>query len=382
MKSEIDAAVAEVIAESAFVGTAQNRFVRVFEEEFGVFAGRKYCIACGNGTDALEIILRAAGIGSGDEVLVPAVSWIATSEAVSTCGATPVFVDVLADLYSMDPAVAAERITERTRAIIPVHLYGAPARMKELCDLAERKGLFVLEDCAQAHGARYQGRSVGTFGHAASYSFFPSKNLGAWGDAGAMVTDDETLAVRARMIAQHGQSGRKHDHQIEGRNSRMDGLQAAVLSAKLRHLERWTQSRRELARAYHAGLRDVVGRMQACPDGFENVFHLFVVEVEDRDGVIAALVTDGVSTAVQYPRPLPLLAAYAGRGHRVEEFPVADAMTRRILSIPLFPEMTEQQQARVIDSLRRACEKTCPRVAERTRTERQEPGDIPIFSRR
>lgn len=358
MKSEIDAAIAEVIAESAFVGTAQNRFVQAFEAEFGAFAGRKYCIACGNGTDALEIILRAAGIGPGDEVLVPAVSWIATSEAVSTCGATPIFVDVLADLYSMDPVAAAERVTERTRAIIPVHLYGLPARMKELCDLAKRKSLFVLEDCAQAHGAKYQGRSVGTFGHAASYSFFPSKNLGAWGDAGAMVTDDEALAVRARMIAQHGQSGRKHDHRIEGRNSRMDGLQAAVLSAKLKHLEEWTRSRRELAHAYQAGLQEVVGRMQACPDGFESVFHLFVVEVEDRDDVVAALAADGVSTAVQYPQPLPLLAAYAGRDHRAEEFPVADAMTRRILSIPLFPEMTEQQQARVIDSLRRAREKT------------------------
>lgn len=359
MKSELDHAIAEVIAESAFVGTSGNRFVRAFEEEFASFAGRTNCIACGNGTDSLEILLRAAGIGQGDEVLVPAVSWIATSEAVSSCGATPVFVDILPDLYSMDPKAAANRITSKTRAMIPVHLYGAPARMRELCDLASRNSLFLLEDCAQAHGASYHGRQVGTFGNAASYSFFPGKNLGAWGDAGAMVTNDEALARRARMIAQHGQSERKHDHQLEGRNSRMDGLQASILSAKLKHLDAWTKSRRELAAAYQTDLRDVVERMQACPGDFENVFHLFVVEVNDRDAVGSALAADGISTAVQYPRPLPFLAAYAQRGHRAEEFPVADAVTRKILSIPLYPEMTKDQQARVIASLRRTRETAC-----------------------
>ncbi len=353
VRIEIDDAIAQVIAESAFVGTAGNRFVRTFEAEFAAYTEHTHCIACANGTDSLEILLQAAGIGPGDEVLVPALSWIATSEAVSSRGATPVFVDILPDLYSMDPRGAAERLTPRTRAIVPVHLYGAPARMKEIMAIAERHGLFVLEDCAQAHGARYFGRQVGTFGHAASYSFFPGKNLGAWGDAGAMVTNDEGLARRARMIAQHGQTERKHDHQMEGRNSRMDGLQAALLSVKLKHLDAWTAVRRGLAARYQEELQDVVERMQAAPEGFDSVYHLFVVEVPRRDETVAALAAEGISTAVQYPRPLPLLRAYEHRGYTARDFPVADAVTRRVLSVPLYPELTSAQQARVCDSLRR-----------------------------
>lgn len=355
LRSEIDAAIARVIAESAFVGTSGNRFVRAFEAEFAEYAGRTHCIACANGTDSLEILLQAAGIGSGDEVLVPALSWIATSEAVSSRGATPVFVDILPDLYSMNPSAAAALVTTRTKAIIPVHLYGAPARMTEIMAIADRAGLFVLEDCAQAHGARYFGAQVGTIGHAASYSFFPGKNLGAWGDAGAMVTNDEALARRVRMIAQHGQAERKHDHQIEGRNSRMDGLQAAILSVKLKRLEVWTDRRRALAASYQSELRDVVAGMQAAPEGFRNVYHLFVVEVPNRDAAVAALAADGISTAVQYPSPLPLLRAYEHRGYAAGEFPVATAATRRLLSLPLFPELTSTQQARVCDSLRRFC---------------------------
>lgn len=354
IKSEIDAAIEAVIAESAFVGTASNRFVRAFEAEFAAYAERPWVVACGNGTDSLEILLQAAGIGPGDEVLVPALSWIATSESVSSRGATPVFVDILPGEYTMDPLAAADRVTPKTKAMIPVHLYGNPAHMEELLALAERRHLFVIEDCAQAHGARYRGRQVGTFGHAASYSFFPGKNLGAWGDAGAMVTNDETLARRARMIAQHGQGERKHDHQIEGRNSRLDGLQAAILSVKLRHLRAWTEARRGLARRYQAQLHGFVEQMQVYPEGFESVFHLFVVELSDRDAVAAALAGEGISTGIQYPRPLPLLAAYADRGFRADDYPVADAVSRRVLSLPLYPELTAPQQDRVSASLRRA----------------------------
>ena len=358
MKAELDAAIAQVISESAFVCTSANRFVRKFEEEFADFDGHRHCVACGNGTDSLEILLRAAGIGHGDEVLVPAISWIATSEAVSNCGATPIFVDIRRDEYTMDCGDAAAKVTNRTAAIIPVHLYGAPARMDELCSLASRHGLFVLEDCAQAHGATYLGRQVGSFGHAASYSFFPGKNLGAIGDAGAMTTDDSSLAERSRMIGQHGQGSKKHDHQIEGRNSRMDGLQAAVLSAKLRHLAEWTRSRQRLADAYRSALSNVVEQMQAIPDSARSVFHLFVVEVADRETVAQALDASGIATAVQYPRPLPLLQAYAARRFREEDFPHAEAMSRRILSIPMYPELSNDQQARVILSLRRALEHT------------------------
>jgi dTDP-4-amino-4,6-dideoxygalactose transaminase len=354
MKDELDAAVGRVVAESAFVGNSGNRFVRAFEEEFASFIGRDSCVACGNGTDALEILLQAAGVGPGDEVLVPAVSWIATSEAVSTRGATPVFVDVLPGRYTMDPEAAAAKVTSRTKAIIPVHLYGLPASMDEICHLAQRHGLFVLEDCAQAHAATYRARVVGTFGHAASFSFFPGKNLGAWGDAGAMLTDDPQLARTVRMIAQHGQGERKHDHQREGRNSRMDGLQAAILSAKLPHLRAWTAARQRLAARYRQALRDVVEGMQICPDDAVNVYHLFVIEVSDRDDIASALAGSGISTTVQYPRPLPLLPAYARFGHKAEDFPVASRLTSKILSLPLFPEMTELQQNMVMEALTEA----------------------------
>jgi len=351
MQREIDEAMAAVIAKNAFIGTAGNVFVRAFEQAFAAYVGRHTCIACANGTDALEILLQAAGIGPGAEVLVPALSWIATAEAVTTVGATPVFVDILPGEYTMDPDAAAAKITSRTQAIIPVHLYGLPAQIDAISRLAKRHGLFLLEDCAQAHGATVGGRQVGTFGGAASYSFFPGKNLGAWGDAGAMLTDDVQLGRAARMIAQHGQTEKKHDHQIEGRNSRMDGLQAAILSAKLPHLDDWTAARRRIAAQYRRELEAVVESIQVCPPGCESVYHLFVLEVNNRDAVLQALVADGIAAVVQYPTALPLLPAYARFRHRPEDFPVASTVTRRILSIPLYPELTDAQQAQVIAAL-------------------------------
>jgi len=357
MRNEVDAAIAEVVAETAFIGTASNRFVAAFEQQFAAYVGTRFCVASANGTDSLEILLRAAGIRPGDEVLVPALSWIATSEAVSTCGAVPVFVDVLPDLYSIDPDAAAAKVTSKTAAIIPVHLYGLPACMDRICGLAERHGLFLLEDCAQAHGATYRGRKVGTFGNAASYSFFPGKNLGAWGDAGAMLTDDEQLARKARMIAQHGQSAQRHDHQIEGRNSRMDGIQAAILSAKLKHLDEWTTSRRTIAKRFREALGGVVSAVQATPEDSEGVYHLFVVELENRESVQSALAARGISTGIHYPHPLPLLPAYARFGHAPEEFPVASAVSSRILSLPLYPEMNNEQQLAVISAVSAALER-------------------------
>lgn len=351
IKRELDDAMAAVIAKNAFVGTTGNEFVSSFEREFAAFAGNKYCVACGNGTDALEIALRAGGIEKGDEVLVPALTWIATAEAVTTSGATPVFVDILPDTFTIDPAQVEAKITSRTRAIIPVHLYGLPADMHQVMRIAGENNLFVLEDCAQAHGARLDGRPVGTFGHAATYSFYPSKNLGAWGDAGAILTDSEELAARMRMIAQHGQVGRKHEHRIEGRNSRMDGLQAALLSAKLKHLSEWTKARQVLAARYHSDLADIVSGFQACPPSAEHVYHLFTVEISRRDDVQRALAEQGIATAVQYPVPLPLLEAYARFNHHPDDFPVASAVTRRILSLPLYPELTSGQQRDVVAAL-------------------------------
>ena len=358
IKRELDDAVAAVIARNAFIGTSANEFVSAFEREFAAFAGNRHCVACGNGTDALEIALKAAGIGPGAEVLVPALSWIATSEAVTTCGATPVFVDVTPGTYTIDLDHAAAKITTRTQAIIPVHLYGLPVDMHQVMRIAERHHLFVLEDCAQAHGARFDGRPVGTFGQAATYSFYPSKNLGAWGDAGAMLTDDESMAGKIRMIAQHGQVGRKHDHRIEGRNSRMDGLQAAVLSAKLQHLPAWTKARQALAARYRSSLAEVVSAFQLCPPSMEHVYHLFTVEISGRDEVQRVLAEEGIATAVQYPVPLPFLDAYARFNHRPEDFPVASALTRRILSLPLYPELTASQQHDVITALSTAVDRT------------------------
>lgn len=354
IKPELDDAVAAVIARSAFVGTAGNEFVRQFEAAYAAYVGLQSCVACANGTDAIELVLHARGIGPGDEVLVPALSWIATSEAVTTAGATPVFVDILPGEYTMDPDAAAAKVTSRTRAIIPVHLYGLPARIEPLARLARRHNLFLLEDCAQAHGATIDGRQVGTFGDAATYSFFPGKNLGAWGDAGALLTNDAELARTARMISQHGQTDRKHDHRIEGRNSRMDGLQAAILSVKLRYLPEWTETRCRIAARYREALAGTVDGMQASPAGFGHVYHLFVLEVPGRDAVLRALAADGIAAVVQYPTALPLLPAYARFGHRPEDFPVAANLTGRILSIPLYPELTDEQQDRVVGAVRTA----------------------------
>lgn len=350
-RAELDAAMAEVMAETAFIGTRANRFVKAFEAGFAGFNGVKHAIGCANGTDALEILLAAAGVGPGDEVLVPALTWIATSEAVSTVGATPVFVDVDRDTLTMDPELAAAAVTERTRAIVPVHLYGRPAAMDPLLELAAEHDLFVLEDCAQAHGAESRSRRVGTMGNAGSFSFFPGKNLGAYGDAGGMITDDDALAERARMIGQHGQGGKKFEHAIEGRNSRLDGLQAAVLGVKLKYLEDWTEARIAAADRYRELLADLPLTLPA-PDGEDrHVYHLFACRTPRRDAVREALGQQGIATGLQYPVALPLLGAYADHGYTAADFPQAHAMSQEVLTLPIYPEITEAQQTAVRDAL-------------------------------
>jgi dTDP-4-amino-4,6-dideoxygalactose transaminase len=351
LKSEIDAAIAAVISETAFIGNRSNRFVQSFEAEFAAYTGAKHAIGCANGTDSLEILLRAGGIGTGDEVLVPAVSWISTSEAVTNVGANPVFVDINPDTYTIDPQAAASKISQRTRAIIPVHLYGQPADMDAIMVLAAQHGLLVIEDCAQAHGARYKGRMVGRIGHAGSFSFFPGKNLGAYGDAGGMVTDDPTLADVARMISQHGQANAKHDHRIEGRNSRMDGLQAAILSVKLPHLDSWTQARREHAARYREILAPSGLRLQQEPADCRHVYHLFVVRVKDRERVARELDVRGIATAVQYPRALPFLTAYQNLKATEADYPCAAALCKECLSLPMYPELGADVVARICREL-------------------------------
>lgn len=354
LKPQIDAAIAAVITDTAFIGNMSNAYVQRFEAEYARYTGVKHAIACANGTDAIEVLLKAAGIGHGDEVLVPAISWIATSEAVSNVGAKPVFVDIEPDCYAIDVDQAASKVTSRTRAIIPVHLYGQMADMDAIMVLAEKHGLFVLEDCAQAHAARYKGRLAGTIGHAGSFSFFPGKNLGAYGDAGGMVTNDDRLAEMARMICQHGQSKAKHDHQIEGRNSRLDGIQAAILSVKLPYLDQWTVARRELARHYRDLLQGSGIQFQAERPGCEHVYHLLVLQLPQRDAVSRKLADGGIATTMQYPRALPLLTAYAARGHLQTEFPHAVSLAARCLSLPLYPELTREQVGHVARTLQAA----------------------------
>jgi dTDP-4-amino-4,6-dideoxygalactose transaminase len=342
IQREVDEAIALTIRESSFIG---GKSVAMFEEEFAAWIGTQYAVACANGTDSIEMILHAAGIGPGDQVIVPAVSWISTSEAVSAAGARPVFVDVDADLL-IDIAQIEAAITPHTRAIIPVHLYGNPVDMHALMAVAKKHSLFVLEDCAQAHGATVRGKTVGTFGHAASYSFYPGKNLGAYGDAGAVLTSDRSLAERVRMIANHGQKG-KHNHLIEGRNSRMDGMQAAILRAKLPHLHKWTAMRKLHADYYSAGLSKSGVITPRLREDVGHVFHLYVIQCHRRDELMAALSAQHIHTAIHYPTPLPALPCYAGHGYSQDAFPNA-SRTSRILSLPMYAELTHGQMDHVI----------------------------------
>ena len=349
IRAEIDAAIADVIRTSAFI---RGPHVERFEREFAAAVGAAHCVSCGNGTDSLYIAMHALGVQPGDEVIVPAHSWISTSETVTQAGASVVFCDTDARTYTIDPAQIEARITPRTVGIVPVHLYGQPADMAAIMAIAVKHGLWVVEDCAQAHLARCDGALVGSFGHAASYSFYPGKNLGAMGDAGAITTNDADLARRMAMFARHG-GITKGDHQIEGVNSRLDGLQAAVLSAKLPHLADWTRRRQELARSYDDALGSVGGIVTPhAAAGREHVYHLYVVRHEARDALAAHLADAGVQTVVSYPTALPFLPAYARLGHRPRDFPIAFANQSRVLSLPIFAEMTGEQMHATVGAIR------------------------------
>lgn len=337
IKDEIDAAIADIIHDSAYIGGDR---VTQFEREFGEWLGIKHVIACANGTDSIEILLDTFGVGPGDEVIVPALSWISTAEAVGTRGATPVFVDIDSS-YCIDAEKIEAKITLRTKGIIPVHLYGCPCNMTRIMEIAQSHGLFVLEDCAQAHGAEHKGKKVGTFGDCASFSFYPGKNLGAYGDAGAMVTNRADLAEKARIIANHGQP-QKHTHLIEGRNSRMDGIHAAVLSVKLKHLDIWTEERRFVAKKYIEQFQNYPFQIPVEEKNSRTVYHLFVIQLDDRQEVADFLEKRGVSTAIHYPAPLPLLDCYNHLSYKAADIPLAFSACHRILSLPMFPEMTEE----------------------------------------
>src|ERR1700709_418939 len=349
IRREIDGAVAAVIRDNAF---SRVPYVDAVEREFADAVEIKHCVSCANGTDALYLAMAALKVQPGDEIVTTAHSWISTSAMITHAGATGVFADTDETPSTIDPAAIEAAITPRTVGIIPVHLYGQPADMDAIMAIARKHKLWVIEDCAQAHLARYKGQQIGTFGAAATYSFYPGKNLVAMGDAGAGVTNEAALAEHMTMLARHG-GLTKHQHRIEGINSRLDGMQAAVLSAKLPHLPQWTTARQDAAKIYEAGLNqieDVV--VPAAAADREHVYHLYTIQHPDRDALAAHLNANGVQTAINYPTALPFLAAYSRLKHRPEQFPNAHHQQGRILSLPMFAEITAEQQRTVIELIR------------------------------
>jgi dTDP-4-amino-4,6-dideoxygalactose transaminase len=350
IKDEIDAAIADVIAKSTFI---RGPHVDAFEEAWAKTVGAKHCVSCANGTDALYIAMRGLGIKPGDEVITTAHSWISTSETITQAGGRVVFVDTDSDTFTIDPALIAAKISSRTVGIIPVHLYGQPCDMDAIMSVARKHGLWVLEDCAQAHLAEYKGRQVGTFGDAATFSFYPGKNLGAYGDAGCMVTNNVQLAEWCTAFPRHGGKG---EHVMEGINSRMDGFQGAVLMAKLPHLRAWTGARRRVAARYDkllAGIGDLT--LPKIAADRSHVYHLYVIRTDGRDKLRKCLGEAGISTVLNYPKALPFYPAYAHLAHKSEDFPVAYANQSRILSLPIYPEMTDEMIDYVCAQMERAC---------------------------
>lgn len=339
IKNEIDESIKRVVQEQAFV---RGKYVEKFEEDFASRYNMAECVSCANGTDAIYISLKALDIGPGDEVITTALSWISTSETITQAGARVVFADIEPNVFTIDPRDIERKITTRTRAIIPVHLYGQPAEMDAIMAVAKKHGLFVVEDCAQAHFARYKNRLVGTIGNVGTFSFYPGKNLGAYGDAGAIIFNDLKIARRARMFANHG-SLNKHRHELEGINSRMDGIQAAVLLAKLGHIDAWNKKRRDIAQQYVELLEGLDSVITPCVrDHNEHVYHLYVVRARNREALIRGLDSEDIGFGIHYPVALPFLKAYEYLGHLPNDFPIAHQYQSEILSLPMYPEMADE----------------------------------------
>jgi len=341
IREEMDKAIAGVIEQTAFIG---GPFVKQFEQEFAQYCGVDHCLGVANGTDAIYIALRTLGIGPGDEVITAANTFIATSEAIKMSGAQVVFCDCDPVTYNIDVTKIEQKITPRTKAIIPVHLYGQPADMDAVNAIAKKHGIRVIGDAAQAHGSTYKGRPIATTADITTFSFYPGKNLGAYGDAGALVTNNTEWAEAARMLANHGRI-KKYDHDFEGVNSRLDGLQAAILSVKLRHLESWTESRRRHVATYNAVLQGSGLVTPAELPGVRAVYHLYVVRVPDgqRERLQQSLKAAGIDTGIHYPIALPYLNAYRYLGHTESDFPEALRASREILSLPMFAELEDAQ---------------------------------------
>jgi len=348
VRDEVLPAMEEVAADAAFILGPR---VAEFEEAFAAYTGANHCVAVNSGTSALHLALLAAGVGPGDEVITVPMTFVATSWAISYCGATPVFVDVDATTYTMDPNQVEAKITARTKAILPVHLYGQPADLGPLLYIGRRHGIPVIEDACQSHGATYRDRPVGSIGQSGCFSFYPGKNLGAFGEGGAVVTNDVAKAARMRTLRDHAQPTRYVHNEI-GFNYRMDGLQGAVLRIKLNHLPDWDARRCDLAVRYRDRLADLPLGLPAVGPNRTHVWHLFVVRHPDRDRLRAALADRNIQTGLHYPTPVHLQQAYAHLGYQAGDFPVTESIARECLSLPLFPEMTDEQQDAVVAALK------------------------------
>lgn len=346
IQDEIDSAISSVISSTEFISGSWSKR---FEESFADWNNSDYCAGCANGTDAIEIALEALGVGNGDEVIVPAMTWISTAEAVSRVGAQPVFVDIGLDAC-IDSDKIEEAVTSRTRAVIVVHLYGYPADVDKIRSICDRLGLFLIEDCAQAHGAKVAGKNVGNWGHVSTFSFYPGKNLGAFGDAGCLVTQDPKLDEKFRQIRNHGQIS-KHDHRCIGRNSRLDGIQSAVLLAKLPHLKRWLAIRRSTAEVYRKLLPQSI-LLPAPKVQNQHAYHLFVVRLNYRDKIAESLADQGINSAIHYPKGLPFIDCYRNtNADPATLFPVCNKLQSSILSLPMGDHMSKDKTNYVSSSL-------------------------------
>ena len=346
IQAEIDAAIREVIESTAFIG---GKYAQAFEAAFARYCGVSRAVGASSGTTALHLAFAALGIGPGDEVITVPSTFIATAEMISVTGARPVFVDAEDATFNMDPGKLEAAITPRTKAIVPVHLYGQIADMDPILEIARRRGIPVVEDGAQAHGAEYKGRRAGQMGVAATYSFYPGKILGAYGDAGVVVTNDAALAGRMEMLANHGRTG-KYEHETPAFNYRLDGIQAAVLSVKLRHLDAWLEARRAKAQAYTRLLEDAVVTPKEMPYA-RHVYTYYVIRAKQRDRVQAALKARGIDAIIHYPIPLHLQPAYTNLGYKKGDFPVAERQAEEILSLPLYAELEETQVKEIVETV-------------------------------
>ncbi|WP_290139634.1 DegT/DnrJ/EryC1/StrS aminotransferase family protein [uncultured Dubosiella sp.] len=347
IRNDLDQAYKEVMDSNWFIG---GQFDKKFEADFASYIGDEYCVGCGNGLDSIMLGLKALGIGKGDEVIIPSNTFIATALAVSYVGATPVFVEPRIETFNINPELIEEKVTSKTKAIIPVHLYGQPAELDAIMDIAKKHDLFVIEDTAQAHGALYHGKKVGSFGAVGAFSFYPGKNLGALGDAGAAVTNSKEIADHMRALGNYG-SDYKYHHVYQGNNSRLDEIQAAFLDLKLKHLDQWNKRRQEIAKMYLEGIKNSEVILPQIIEGVEPVWHIFAIRSRNRDQLKDYLESHGISTLEHYPIPIHLQECYKELGFKEGDFPIAEEISKTELSLPMYYGLTDDEVQYVIDTI-------------------------------